>query len=122
MARNIGVDLEDSASFRGLVLYLYPGIHDLPLKTYTTADGAEYPYHVSKAYGPYATRGPATSQVTSELRGHTEKKANTLEPSKSKNSWRGDYNRGPGSIPDVTGFVEEQIPSWKPIAGTERTS
>jgi hypothetical protein len=123
MARNIGVDLEDSTSFRGVVLYLYPGIHSLPLKTYTTADGVSYQYHLSKAYGPYATRAPATSQVTQELRGHEERKYNTLEPSKSRNGWRGDYtSRGPGTIPDVTAFVEEQIPAWRPIAGTERTA
>jgi len=122
MARNIGVDLDDSKSFRGLVLFLYPGVHNLPIKTYTTADGVEYQYHTSRAYGPYATRAPATSQVTQELRGHEEKKANTLEPSKAKNGWRGNYNQGPGSIPDVTAFVEEQIPSWRPIAGTARTA
>ena len=121
MARNIGVDLEDSQSFRGVVLYLYPGVHNLELKTYTNADADEFLYHEALAYGPYSTRSPATSQVTQQLKIHETKSYNTMNPGKG-NGWYGDYTEGPGSIPEVTGFVEAQIPSWNTLAGTIRTA
>lgn len=117
MARNIGVDINESKPvYRGVVLYLYPGMrNNHTLREYTAADGRTFSYHESRAFGPYETRGPATSQVTSELNTHEAKKENTING--TQRSWHGTYGHG---IPEVTAFVESQQPSWIPIDGTFR--
>jgi hypothetical protein len=102
---------------------LYPGIHNRELKRYTTADGTEYLYHESEAYGPYETKAPATGQITSSLRHHEAWKENgAYEFRHQWNSALGKSERVPtgDSVPELTAFVEEQLPSWNPIPGTTR--
>lgn len=126
MARNIGVTIGDPQPvYRAVILKLYPGIHNRVLKTYTTGDGTEYLYHEAEAYGPYGTKAPATSQATSALRLHEQWKKNGAY------LWRHEYNRATrrservpsgDSVPEITAFVEEQVPAWNQLAGTVRTS
>jgi hypothetical protein len=117
MARNIAVGLDESTSYRGVVLFLYPGFsHGFELKEYTSVNGMKFSYHHASAYGPYSTRGPATSQVTSELKQHARKVEATGNP--NQRGWYGNYDRN--GIPEVTAFVEEQVPQWKTIPETIR--
>lgn len=125
LARSIGMTLENPAPvYRAVILYLYPGIHNRPLLTYTTEDGQQFQYHTVEAYGPYGTRAPATSQVTQALRHHESwAKAGHYTTRRVWNSATRMYDEEPyGSVPQVTAFVESQIPAWNPIAGTERTA
>lgn len=125
MARSIGMSLEKPTPvYRGVILKLYPGIHNRTLKRYTTVDGTEYLYHEASAYGPYGSKGPATAQVTSALRHHTDwAKRGYYTTKRTWNNLTKSYDETQeGSIPEVTAFVEEQVPAWKPIAGTVRTS
>lgn len=111
--------------YRAVILYLYPGIHNRSLHTYTTADGQQYQYHTVEAYGPYGSKGPATAQVTTALRHHTDwTLAGHYTTRRVWNSTTRSYDTeyNVGSIPQVTAFVESQIPAWNPIAGTERTA
>ena len=123
MARHIGVRIDGTEIvYRGVVLYLYPGVHSRELKRYTTADGTEYLYHEANAYGPYGSRNPATAQVTKAIKQHTRRVKgggytvqhfwNTVT-----SQWEAVQN---GTVPSLVGFVEEQVPSWKPIPATIR--
>jgi hypothetical protein len=106
-----------------VILYLYPGIHNRTLKTYTTANGEQFNYHRVEAYGPYGTRAPATSMITSALRHHEtyiQQGYYTF-----RNEWdtkTRSYNRVPSgdSVPEITAFVEEQVPAWNPVPHTIR--
>ncbi len=121
MARHIGVSIDGSEKvYRGVILFLYPGVHTRTLKTYTTADGTEYFYHEANAYGPYGTRAPATAQVTQGLRHHEEwTKRGHYTTQRVWNPATRDYDViQKGSVPEVVGFVEEQIPSWQLVPGT----
>jgi hypothetical protein len=109
MARQIGVGLDDQLVYRALIFKLYSGIHNMDLKTYTTADGTEYQYHKVEAFGPYGTRGPATAQVTSAINDHQHSLLN------------GRYFNTQALIPQITGIVEQQLPQWQMVAGSERT-
>lgn len=123
MARNIGVSLGDPQPvYRAVILKLYPGLHNRELKRYTTEDGTEYLYHASEAYGPYGTRAPATAQVTGALRGHeTAIKQGYYTHRNEWNPALGRSEKVPnGTVPEFTAFVEEQTPSWEPVAGTIR--
>lgn len=124
MARSIGMSITKPAPvYRAVILYLYPGIHNRKLEVYTAHDGQEYSYHRVEAYGPYGTRGPATAQVTSALRSHeTAVKQGYYTHRNEWDSQTRSYNRVPSgeSIPEVTAFVESQVPAWTPVAGTER--
>jgi hypothetical protein len=125
MARSIGMSISDPIPvYRAVILYLYPGIHSRPLHTYTTEDGQQFQYHTVEAYGPYGTKAPATSQVTSALRHHEECVKNDRYTTQHIwNQATRDYDViQNGTIPQVTAFVESQIPAWSPIAGTERTA
>lgn len=125
MARHIGVRIDGTEIvYRGVVLYLYPGVHSRELKRYTTADGTEYLYHQANCYGPYGSRGPATAQVTQDIRQHNDSiKSNRYT---TRTVWNSVTRKtetvqiSGGTIPTVTGFVEEQVPAWKPVAGTIR--
>ena len=125
MARHIGVSIENPTPvYRGVILFLYPGVHNRVLKTYTTADGTEYLYHTANAYGPYGSKGPATAQVTSAIRNHNEwVKRGHYTTTHEFNSVTRKYDVFPNgnSVPSLTAFVEEQIPAWTPIDGTTRT-
>ena len=125
MARSIGMALENPTPvYRGVILYLYPGIHTRVIKTYTMADGTEQPYHESRAYGPYGSKGPATSQVTSEMRNHQTRIKNGHYTTKfTYNPARRAYDEEPNGqgVPMLVTFVEEQVPAWTPIDGTTRT-
>ena len=125
MARSIGMALENPTPvYRGVILFLYPGVHNRPLKTYTTADGTEYLYHRASAYGPYGSKGPATAQVTSAIRNHNEwVKRGHYTNSHEFNEQTRKYELVPNgdSVPSLTAFVEEQVPAWTPIDGTTRT-
>lgn len=123
MARNIGVSLGDPQPvYRAVILKLYPGIHNKELKRYTTEDGTEYLYHESHAYGPYETKAPATAQITSALRDHESAIKNGYYT--HRNVWdealRKPVRVQEGTVPEFTGFVEEQLPSWNPIPTTIR--
>lgn len=126
MARSIGMALENPQPvYRGVILSLYSGVHNHTLKTYTTAEGVEYLYHTARAYGPYGSKGPATSQVTSELRDHAARiKGEHYTHRHQFNSQTQRYDLVPsgGTVPQIVAFVESQVPSWNPIAGTERTA
>lgn len=123
LARSIGMTLENPAPvYRAVILKLYPGIHNRTLKTYTTADGHTYSYHEAEAYGPYGTRPPATGQVTGALRHHEEwTKRGHYTTRRVFNPATKTYDlEDHGSVPELTAFVESQIPAWRPLAGTER--
>lgn len=124
MPRNIGVDVNDQTPvYRAVILYLYPGIHNRTLKTYTTEDGTVHQYHQSESYGPYGTRAPATGQVTSALRYHEDKKARgsyTVQHVFNPTTRSYDAIQN-GSVPEVIGFTEEQIPGWKVVPGSYKT-
>lgn len=125
MARSIGMSITTPHPvYRAVILKLYPGIHDRSLHTYTAADGQQYQYHTVEAYGPYGSKGPATAQVTTALRHHADWiKAGHYTTRRTYNAATRSYDEEPyGSIPQVTAFVESQIPAWNPIAGTERTA
>lgn len=125
MARSIGMTLQNPAPvYRAVILYLYPGIHNRTLKTYFTADGKEYLYHAVEAYGPYGTRAPATSQVTGAIRYHERNvKSGGYTTQHVWNNTTGRYDTiQNGSVPELTAFVESQIPAWNPVDGTERTA
>jgi len=125
MARSIGMAFDNPKPvYRGVILYLYPGVHNRVLKTYTTPDGTEYLYHVAEAYGPYGSRAPATGQVTQAIRHHESwADAGHYTTRRTWNSTTRMYDEEAyGSIPEVTAFVEEQVPAWTPVAGTERTA
>lgn len=110
--------------YRAVIMFLYPGIHNRTLKTYTTEDGTEYLYHEAQAYGPYGSKGPATAQVTSAIRHHEDwKKRGHYTTRRTYNPTTRAYDvEQHGSVPSLVAFVEEQIPAWGPIAGTERTA
>jgi hypothetical protein len=106
-----------------VILKLYSGLSSRELKRYTTADGTEYLYHESVAYGPYETKAPATSQITGAIRDHESYK------DRGYYEWRNVWNSALGkservptgdSAPELTAFVEEQLPSWNPLPGTVR--
>jgi hypothetical protein len=108
MARQIGVGLDNQPVYRALIFKLYSGVHTMDLQTYTTADGTEYQYHKVEAFGPYGTKGPATAQVTSAIRDFNH----TITYTPTHRSWM------PSQI---TGIVEQQLPQWQVVAGSERT-
>jgi hypothetical protein len=126
MARNIGVSLNDPQPvYRAVILTLYSGLTNRELKRYTTGDGTEFLYHESTAYGPYETKAPATAQITQALRHHEGWKKN------GHYEWRNVWNRATGvservptgdSVPELTAFVEEQLPSWNQMPATVRTA
>lgn len=109
MARNYGADLEPEPIYRSVMLFLYPGVHSMELKTYTDSSGEEHQYHASRTFGPYTKRNPAIGILTKELGYHASKIEN------------GQYTRyGTKSVPYVTVFVEEQVPQWKSVDGSKR--
>lgn len=126
MSRRIGVSLDNPQPvYRAVVLWLYSGLTNRELKRYTTVDGTTYLYHESTAYGPYETKAPATSQITSALRNHEGLKKNGhYEFRHQWNTALGKSERVPtgDSVPEITAFVEEQLPSWNPIPATVRTA
>lgn len=126
MARSIGMALQNPTPvYRAVILKLYPGVHNRTLKTYTTGDGQEFQYHSVEAYGPYGTRAPATSQITQALRHHEEwAKAGhyTTRRTYNRQTQSYDIEYDVDTVPELTAFVEEQVPSWNPVAQTIRTA
>lgn len=121
MARSIGMTLQNPAPvYRAVILFLYPGIHNRTLKTYTTVDGLTYSYHEAEAYGPYGTRAPATAQVTTALRHHE----NWIKAGHYTHHrvWNPVTQKAEtqvyGSVPELTAFTEEQIPAWSQVPGS----
>lgn len=124
MSRRIGVGLDNPKPvYRAVVLKLYSGLTSRELKRYTTADGTEFLYHTSTAYGPYETKAPATGQITGAIRDHEGFKT------RGNYEWRHQWNSALGkservptgdSVPELTAFVEEQLPSWNPLPATIR--
>lgn len=109
--------------YRAVIFYLYPGLSKGDPKTYRDANGVEYKYHSVEAYGPYGTKAPATSQITSAIRHHEGwVKAGHYLTRRVWNSQLGrsvDEPTGHG-VPSVVGFVEEQIPDWITLENTVR--
>ena len=106
MARSIGMNIDSPSSvYRGVILYLYSGAHNMDTKVYYTAD-ADYQYHRAEAFGPYGSRAPATGAVTSAIR-----------DTKSGRHW----HPANATVSEIVGFVEEQIPGWVTVDGTTRT-
>ena len=126
MARRIGVTLDNPKPvYRAVVLKLYSGLTSRELKRYTTVDGTEYLYHESVAYGPYENKAPATGQITGAIKDHEYYKKNGHYEFRNQwNSALGKSERVPtgDSVPELTAFVEEQLPSWNPIPASIRTA
>ena len=124
MARSIGMSIEKPHPvYRAVILYLYPGVSMGDPKIYTDGTGKQHRYHKVEAYGPYNTKAPATSQITTAIRIHESwvKNGNYL----SRRVWNSalgksvDEPTGHGA-PAVTGFVEEQVPAWNPLPESVR--
>lgn len=124
MARSIGMRIEKPAPvYRAVILYLYPGLSKGDPKIYTDANGVEYKYHSVSAYGPYDTKAPATSQITSAIRDHERyvKDGHYL----TRRVWNSQLGRSEDQptghgVPSLTGFVEEQVPAWTQLANSLR--
>lgn len=116
MARTY-VNLDSDPIYRAVVFELYPGVHDLELKTYTDQGGNEHQYHRVSVNGPYSSKGTATAQVNRLLRDHEWRLEKNYRGG-------GNYytNSIPGTVPEVKGLVEVVRPLWYLVDGTEKTA
>lgn len=100
MARHI--NLIPAPTFRAVILMRFSGAHGMDLKTYTMGDGTRIQYHRADAYGPYASKAQATSQITRETKFARE-----------YGLWiNGVSNR---VKPDIDAFVETSTPVWTKV-------
>lgn len=125
MARSI-TTLEDQTLYRSVLMFLFPGVHDMELKTYTDANGDYIHYHRVWVNGPYEQSGQAKAQMNRLLKGH-ENRLNLpykLEDGtfSAVGAYGGKYWSPNGTAPEVTAFVEAVTPSWSQVAGTLKTA
>lgn len=124
MARSIGMSIEKPHPvYRAVILYLYPGVSMGDPKIYTDATGKQHRYHKVEAYGPYNTKAPATSQITSAIRLHERwVKDNHYVERYTWDTKLGKTIKEPTGhgVPQLTGFVEEQVPAWNPLPESVR--
>lgn len=96
------MSLEPEPQYRAVGLYLYSGVHDLELKTYTDAEGVSHKYHSAEVYGPHA-KGQATSALTKMEKQHIR----YSQPG----AW---YSRARiGTTPQAEFFIEVYEPQWR---------
>lgn len=100
MARHM--NLIPAPTFRAVVLMRFSGAHTMELKTYTMEDGTTIQYHRGDAYGPYASKAQATSQITRETRW-----------AKDVGCWISGVNDR--IKPDIDAFVETSTPNWTKV-------
>jgi hypothetical protein len=84
---------ERVANYRGVILIRYNHMtpaFEWPLLTYITSDGTRIQYHEAEAYGPYAKRGQAKTQIKREL----------------------EYRLGRKHIEGIHAFTEETVIEW----------
>jgi len=93
--------LEPEPQYRAVALKLYPGLHDMELKTYVDADGNSHKYHTAEVYGPHA-KAQATSAKTKMDNEHTR----YSQPG----GWY--YRARWGTVPQMTSFIEISNPQW----------
>lgn len=93
--------LEPEPQYRAVMLKLYPGLHDLELKTYTDANGVTHQYHASEVYGPHA-KAQATSALT--------KLKNEHKRFSQPGGWY--YRARLGTVPQAVFFIEVCYPQW----------
>jgi hypothetical protein len=95
MARNM--TFERVSNYRGVILVRYNhtvAAFNWPLLTYTASDGTEIHYHHASAYGPYAKRGQAKTQVNREL----------------------EYKVGRSQYESIYAFTEETVIEWGEVS------
>ena len=95
--------LTASPSYRAVLLMKFTGLHNLPLRQYTKADGSVIDYHLAEAFGVYNSQASAKAALTRETgyAKHYGKWINGLSSSE---------------IPsEIIGFVEVSETVWKDI-------